>query len=398
MLTFLNKSARQLLWISCLALFLSPRAGAFDSTLTIFESHLGDLVYQLSRSVVTVESLRSVSAPHSPIKSTELVQSHISSGLIVDSIGHILVAGASIDHCDRILVHYNGMTYEAVVRGIDYRTGLALIAVTGNPGPAVKLAEVHQCTGQMVIAMGNSYGVRAAPTLGFCAGARPDGTVQFSAAISSGSVGGGLFDLSGQLIGIIIGSLGQQASPDAGVAVTSVNIREVVNYLKTRGNRPAGFVGITTADFEISPPIAIEFGGGDGRMVRSTGSVDGGYAVDHGVMITRVVPNSPASQAGLLVGDLLHSINGRVIRSAETLRSRVLATKPGSRVMLGFIRNSVAYTTELQIGQVETYGYAQDTPTSIAPVSASERRSMQQQIDSLKATLQTIEKRLQGEL
>ncbi len=393
MLRFSAKIARQLLCICCLALFLSSQASAYDSTLIAFESRISNLVYQLSQSIVTVEAVHSVTAPSKYQQSTELVQSHISSGLIIDSIGNILVAGSSIDHSERIIVHYNGLTYDATVRGVDYRTGLALISIAGNPGIAVKMAEVHQCTGQMVIAMGNSYGVRAVPTLGFCAGARADGTVQFSATISSGSVGGGLFDLSGELIGIIIGSLGQQKSPEAGIAVPSISIMEVVGYLKAKGSRPAGYVGITTADFEISPPMAL--GSVDGRMVNEGPN---SYSVDHGVMVTRVVKNSPASRAGLLVGDLLHSINGRDIPSAETLRSLVLATKPGTRVVIGFIRNGVTYSTELQIGQVESYSFVQDPTFTTASATISDRQMMQRQIDSLKTTLRAIEKRLRDGL
>ncbi len=331
-----------------LAVFFAGSSRAADSSLTSLESSLSELIYDISRSVVTVETSRSVPGDMLEGAADEAVHRLISSGTIIDSAGHILVAASTVAGYDRIIVNFQDQHLPARLIGIDYHTGLALLAVDRPIGEPARFTDRHACIGQMVVAIGNAYGLQACPTLGFCAGSRPDGSMQFSAAITPGTIGGGVFDLSGLLLGIVIGGLGHGQLFETGLAVPAHQLPSTVYELLTGGDRVAGYIGITTADIEISPGIELEAD----YQLASSGSRRQ-MIVDRGTIITQVMDRSPAALSGLRKGDLLFSMDKTPIRSAFDLIDRVRLCPPGGTIELGFIRHRRAYYVRLNVGQRE---------------------------------------------
>jgi len=264
-----------------------------------------------------------------------------------------------------------------------------VLSVGRRIGEPVKVAGRNRCAGQMVIAVGNAYGVRAAPSIGFCAGYRPDGNMQFSATITSGTIGGGVFDLSGNLVGIIIGGRGEDRWAEVGLALPASELAETVRYLCRHGDRHAGYIGIRIADVDISPGIEIPY-----PAALVTGGRTPGRIVDQGVMVTGVIPGEPAFEAGLQPGDLLFSINGLAINSATHLQEVVRSQPPGSRLDIGFIRHDNPYMVQFDVGQLADEQLRADysTPPGSLPSPSSE--SLKQEIDSLKQALRQLERRL----
>jgi S1-C subfamily serine protease len=390
MATRLSKAAKKVTAVAFWAVFFSGTVSGADTSLSRLESGLNELIYQLSRSVVTIESSTPVSPKAFQGQGDEAVQSLISSGIIYDLLGHILVAAPAVIGRERIVVRFGDEVIPARLRGIDHQTGLAVIHVNRRIGVPASFSSREGCAGQMVIAMGNSYGVPACPSLGFCAGFRPDGTIQFSSPITSGTVGGGVFDLSGNLVGLITGGIALERRLEAGLAIPAHKIPGIVRQILMQGDRPVGYIGITTADIEISPGIKLK----PVNLLVNAG-ISTSRVIERGVMVTAVVPSSPAAQAGLRKGDLLLSMNDSPLRSALDLRNRVRQTFPGTVVKLGFIRNDSPYRVHVEIGKLLF-----DSSQAYLAQPAAEyphyllQDSLRIEIESLKKALHQLEKQL----
>ena len=341
------------------AVLFWPNVSAADSTgsLSTLESAMNQLVYEVSRSVVTIEASTDVADTPGGHSDDERVINLVSSGIIYDTDGHILAAAASIVGRDHIFVDYHKRLYQAQLVGIDHQTGLALLKIARTVGFPAAFTPDQGCAGQMIIVVGNSYGVQASPSMGFCAGSRSDGELQFSAQMTSGAIGGGVFNLSGQCMGIITGGLGQTSNTEVGLALPAHRIQAIVEYLKAHGDRIAGYVGLTTTDIEISPPIEIPTVEPDPNAQVAAASsspltspeTQTTDLIDRAVLIKAVTASSAAARAGLLAGDLIFSCNGRYINSAFELEQTVHRTTPGDLITLGIMRGSTPYLVDVVV-------------------------------------------------
>jgi len=362
---------------------------AQESSLDQLESGLNELIYRVSRSVVSVESFYSFHASTQDAAENEAVYNVISTGIIFDSVGHVLTAVSPAMSRSRIQVRFENQTIPAELSAIDYRNGLALLKLARPVGDPVELGRKRGCAGQIVIAVGNSYGLRASPSMGFCAGVRPDGAVQFTAPITSGTLGGGLFDLSGRLIGIIVGGVGPENRAEAGLAVPAHRVLESGTYLISHGSRAAGYLGLSTAEIEVFPPLEIN---PPSRLVQDQVT---GIIVERGVVVTSVVPGSPAARAGLRKGDLVFSVNERPVPSALQLADLVRETPPGTVIEFGLVRQNRPYYVPVKVGQAETGSMVSSVSfffESVEQVGVGD--SLLREIESLKETIRYLEIRL----
>jgi len=346
MLKYFSRAARNSVLVLVWAVFYSSSAFGLERPLSSLETGFNDLVFEMSRSVVTIESSHRVAARTMEGTSGETVENLVSSGLIFDTLGHVLVAASSVVGQDRIVVEIDNRQISAQLVGVDYFTDMAVLKTPVRLGVPARLSSRQVCAGQMVLAMGNAYGLRASPAMGFCAGARPDGTLQFSVPVTASSFGGGVFDLSGDLLGLIVGSIGQGSR--AAVAVPAYQLPQVVDYVCRYGDRHAGYIGVSTADIEIVPPIElsspIQFAGGAGRAAA---------AISQGAVTTFIVPGSPAASAGLQKGDLIIGYDNQRLTSAGQLATLVRRSAPGITIELSFIRQAEMRGTRVTVGRKE---------------------------------------------
>jgi S1-C subfamily serine protease len=333
MLKVLFCAARLCLRAVILAVFFSAGLPAADSSLAHLGQGFNELIYTLSRSIVAVEASRQISVSSFPLTGNEAVQHNVSTGLICDSSGHILVAAQPVIDQDRIVVRFDNHTATAELVGIDYRSGLALLKMDARFGKPIMCSEQQLCAGQMVIMLGNAFGLRASPSVGFCAGARPDGGVQFTVPVSSGSIGAGVFDLSGSLLGMVIGSVDSESR--VALAVPGYKIPVIVELLRNGGDRFAGGIDVSAANTLVN-------GGTRGRRL-----------VERGVVVTRVIPNSAADRAGLRPGDLIFSFRNHPITSAPEFAGQVIQTRPGEVVEIELVRHDTYLAVQLQVDQKE---------------------------------------------
>ena len=372
-------------------ILISAGSKAADSSLAPLESGLFKLISRLSQSVVTIEASKSRVEP-SPLGLVNPgIVKVIASGVVFDSLGHIIVAASSVSGCDKLYVVYGGLKIRARLIGIDYRTGLALIKPARPIGRAVEALENYRCAGQLVIAVGNCYGLHASPSLGFCAGARDDGSLQFSAAITSGSIGGGLFDLSGKLIGAIIGGIGSGARTEAGLAIPASEIPAIVEHLIKYGDRRAGFLGVTIGEIEISPPLEI----GPANLMIS-GQISGfSRLIEQSAVITEVVQFSPAASAGLRQGDLIISVNGEQILSALEFVYRIKHAKSGSILRLEIIRQNELIYADVEIGSRNSdLNQRFGSPSGSLAKRKNSQKLIYQELETLKKAVRRLEQQL----
>lgn len=361
-----------------------------DSGLIPLENSLQSLISRVSQSIVTIEAAKSVSESLPTSQCDRKIFNLIASGIVFDTAGYILAAASSVIDRDNILVISNGQKVQAKLVGIDYQTGLALLRADRPVGLPVEALDNYRCIGQLVVAMGNSFGLHASPSLGFCAGARMDGSLQFSASISSGSIGGGVFDLSGKLIGAITGGIGEGKQAEAGLAVPASEIPGIVDYLKKNGNRLAGYLGVTLSDIEVAPAIEI----------RSANTFAGGYQqrnrlIDRTIIITEIAPESPASFVKMAKGDLIISIEGEEVISAVDFLYQIRKIRPGTIVQLGLLRQNQLFETDVIIGQRHNLSSDTEIATFASSVSSpNDDASINQELQALKKAMQRLEQRI----
>jgi S1-C subfamily serine protease len=378
-----STTAARLLLSIFSAVFFSSVAPAQDSQLLGLESGLTDLVFRASRSVVTVEASHRLPTSRFGSAADESYAKELATGIVVDTGGLILVAARPVLDKDRIGVRFEGRLVPAELVAIDFQTELALLRARGINGEPAVIAQTHSCAGQMVLAVGQAHGFRSSPSLGFCAGIRDDGVVQFSMPNLGSGLGTGVFDLSGRLLGIVSGIIGPE--PAMATAVPAHKIPGIVAHLLKRGDRRCGFIGITSQEIEISPGLVVPYGGVVPAASRSTRQ----EIIERGVLIGSVLDSSPAERAGLHVGDLIYAVNSMPINSAAGLASLVKQCQPGTKMSLDLIRREQSLTVPLVVGTKTLTVMAASSPNRLAD-------SLRGALKQLSGKIRQIESRLNG--
>jgi S1-C subfamily serine protease len=387
MLTFFTPAAARFLVVLLSAVFFGSTVVADEASLNGLESGLTDLVYRLSRSVVTVEAARRL--PTSRYGSTvdETYQKEMTTGIVVDSCGLILVAARPVLGYDRLTVRYESRAVAAELVAVDYQTELALLRATQPGGYAPELDTRHACAGQVIIALGHAFGFRSSPALGFCTGLRDDGVAQFSIPSLGNRLGSGVFDLGGHLLGIVTEVMARE--PALVMAVPAHEIPGIVNYLLNQGDRQSGFAGITSQEIEISPGLVLPRADVIPASVGSQADT-----IERGVVVTLVLPASPAARAGLVVGDLIYAVDRMPVNSAAGLASLVRQSLPGTQVQLELLRQNRYLNVPLVIGRKSLN---LDPGTSAARSSTDQSRlvdSLRQALEAMRNQLNRLENRL----
>lgn len=372
-----------------LAVFFSAKSYAASEQLNSLEAGINDLIYDVSQSIVTIEATEQIYPNNYSQQDNEAIYSIVSSGIVYDTLGRVITLAQSVVGRSLIAVRYENEIVPAKIMAVDYQTGLAVLQTFKPVGVPVRLNRTASCAGQMVLAMGNSFGLRAAPSLGFCAGYRPDGLMQFSADFSSGAYGGGVFSLSGELIGMIAGRISPENQSRIGLSLTASAIEQSVKYLAAKGDRFAGYLGLTTTEIEISPPLQINYS--NSLVTASVKSL----IVDRGVLVSEIIPNSPAERAGFRQNDLLFEINGRRINSALALAMMVKTSDPGDIFEIGYLRHNQVYYRKVKTGKNPTTGYLTQAGAEITGTPQDMvTDSIIKEISELKKSIKALENRL----
>jgi len=262
----------------------------------------------------------------------------LGSGVIVDEKGFILTNYHVIEQATKIQVKVPGDTtiFTAHVVGTDSDTDLAVIKIEApHHLPIARLGNSDGVqVGDWVLAFGSPFGLEATVTAGIVSakdranisvGKQFQRFIQTDAAINPGNSGGPLVNLAGEVIGIntaiYTSSRGYEG---VGFALPSNTAIKVYNDLVTKGKVTRGSIGITFGEDRSNNPV----------LLKELG-------VEHGIVVERVEPGSPADKAGLKAGDVITSVNGKPVMNGNDLVNPIVATPIGGSV-------EVTYTREKQ--------------------------------------------------
>lgn len=271
--------------------------------------------------------------------------SSLGSGVIVSPDGYILTNHHVVEAADQIEVALaDGRKTKAHVIGSDPETDLAVIKVE-LPGslPAITFGHPERAqVGDMVLAIGNPFGVGQTVTMGIISALKRshlglntfESFIQTDAAINPGNSGGALVDVSGNLIGINSaiyspngGSLG------IGFAIPASIAKKTMEQIIQSGSVTRGWIGAGVQ--ELTPELAESFKLGSTK----------------GVLITEIIRNSPAEQAGIKTGDILIAIDDQAIDDWNTMLETVANLPPGKVITARLMRNGVATSLPVKIGK-----------------------------------------------
>lgn len=248
------------------------------------------------------------------------------SGFITQKDGIILTNAHVVSGADRVTVTLkDGREFVAVVKGTDEVTDLAVVKIENPAGdlPIAPLGNSAQVqVGDWAIAVGNPVGLNNTVTLGIISTlARssaqvgiPDKRIDFlqtDAAINPGNSGGPLLNGRGEVIGI-----NTAIRPDAngiGFAIPIDQAKTIAATLAAGRQVPHPYVGVQMRT--LTPELA--------RQNNSNPNSPFALPEVEGVLILRVLPNTPAEAAGLRLGDVITAIDGQVINDAGQLQSIV---------------------------------------------------------------------------
>ncbi|MGC3983528.1 MAG: trypsin-like peptidase domain-containing protein [Pseudorhodoferax sp.] len=246
----------------------------------------------------------------------------LGSGVIVSPEGYVLTNNHVVEGADVIEVILNdARRAQAKVIGTDPETDLAILKIDLDKLPVMVLGSSDALqVGDQVLAIGNPFGVGQTVTSGIVSalgrnqlGMSPlQEFIQTDAAINPGNSGGALVDTAGNLLGINTAIYSRSGgSMGIGFAVPVSTAKLVLEGIVRDGQVRRGWIGVEPND--LSPELAETFG------VKTTA----------GVIITGVLQNGPAAQAGVRPGDVIAQVSGKPITNVTELLSSVAALKPG---------------------------------------------------------------------
>ena len=274
------------------------------------------------------------------------------SGVMIRDDGHIITNYHVIEGAERIVVTVGVEDKEAEVVGTDPQTDLAVLKVDGTDYPTAQIGTSEGLeVGQFVMAVGSPFGLEKTVTSGIISalqrsqlvqGAQDLTTytnlIQTDAAINPGNSGGALVNAEGELIGINTliespsGAVGAPQSAGIGFAIPIDLAMNVAEQLIEKGSADHPYLGVSTET--IDEVTAQQFA----------------LPVESGAIVRFVQPGSPAEVAGVEVGDIIVTIDGRRIEGVEDVFAAIRANDVGTEIEVVVVRGDAERTLSAQLG------------------------------------------------
>ena len=257
------------------------------------------------------------------------------SGVIISGDGYIITNNHVIADAESVEVTLNNRrTYTAKVVGRDPGSDIALLKIKAENLPYIKYGDSeHLKVGEWVLAVGNPFNLTSTVTAGIVSAKgrslplnegdyRIESFIQTDAALNMGNSGGALVNTKGLLVGItsaIVSPSGAYAGNSFAVPVSIV--KKVVNDLREFGQVQRALMGVNIDEVESEDAERLKL-----DEIK-------------GVLITRVLDNGSAKDAGLKENDVILRFDGNMVNSVSELQEQVGKHRPGDKGTVTYIRN-----------------------------------------------------------
>ena len=260
----------------------------------------------------------------------ERIQSSLGSGVIMSADGFVLTNNHVINGADEIVVALrDGREANAQVVGTDPESDLALLRIQLDNLPFIALAEGALRVGDVVLAIGNPFGVGQTVTLGIVSATGRnqlglntyEDYIQTDAAINPGNSGGALINAHGDLVGINTAIFSKSGgSQGIGFAIPAGIANRTLQDIAQHGSAIRGWLGI---EVQESTPALLNSLGLPQALT--------------GLIVTGIYPDGPADNAGLNIGDIIVNINQQPADNARRAMNQIAAVRPGDTVSIEFL-------------------------------------------------------------
>ncbi len=324
-------------------------------TLDSFQAEIGQLINIAKQAVVTVSAKSSHS--YTIDKNSGLLSifknNHeekqdnfwtVGSGIIYDQDGYIITRSSILADFDTIKVTLcDGTKYDAEYIGTDETTGLAILKIEGKNLEPTRIGNSDQLLlNSFVMVLGNSMGISPFTSFGLLSGYTEEGLFILSASINPGNIGGAVFNISGEIVGIISAQVetqislnGPNYSQQNSIAIPMNQVASMVNRVIKLHHQQATWLGI---------------------------ELDADSLIQNKLIVKRVIPGSPADRVSLKKGDRLVKFNETDLTSHEILKGLINQTQPGTSVSINFIRHKRALKVFPRIEQKWPQGFNPNQP------------------------------------
>ena len=300
--------------------------------------------------------------------------SALGSGFVISEDGFIVTNNHVIEGADEIMVEFrSGDMLQAELIGTDPNTDIALLKVTSDaPLPFVPFGNSDAArVGDWVMAVGNPLGQGFSVSVGIVSARERalsgtyDDFIQTDAAINRGNSGGPLFNLDGEVIGVNTAILSPNGgSIGIGFSMASNVVTGVVDQLQEFGETRRGWLGVRIQDVTEDIAEGLELAEARGALVTD-------------------VPDGPALEAGVEVGDVILSFDGTEIEDTRELVRIVGNSGVGETVRMLVFREGETQTLLVTLGRRETAESASTPAASAAPAEPSSSNLLGMQLTPL---------------
>lgn len=320
---------------------------------------IADLVQRVGPAVVNIDTVSNAAVPQdqfffpfgsffgAPFQNQEgmqmpqMVEKGIGSGFVVRQDGLIATNYHVVKNAQQLTVTFpDGRTAKGKVVGKDPGEDLALVKIDASNLPTLPLADPRTLrVGQWVVAIGSPLGYQHTVTAGIISAMnrtvddlndRID-FLQTDAPINPGNSGGPLLDLRGEVVGINTAIAAQ--AQGIGFAIPVDVLSHAIPQLEAHGSVERAWLGVGVQDLPANR----------NQMF---------YPSDHGALVMQVSPDSPAAKAGLQQGDIILSVDGHEVDSAQDLIRMVGEEPIGARVNLEVQREGQHKTFALSLAKM----------------------------------------------
>jgi serine protease DegS len=272
------------------------------------------------------------------------LEQSLGSGVIMDSAAHVITNHHVIASADLIRAQLaDGRIANAKIVGRDPDTDLAVLQLDLKSNiPVMPVGHSDRLrVGDIVLAIGNPVGLSQTVTQGIVSAtgrgqlgvATFENFIQTDAPINVGNSGGALINAEGELIGINTAVLAKNLGVEGiGFAIPVNLVRGVMSEILKKGRVVRGWIGIVPADIDQIEARRFNL-------------------AQPGVVVAKLYVGSPAAAVGMEPRDIILTVNGAKVATAQDTLTRIATFKPGAKIKVTGIRGTAPFESEVEVGE-----------------------------------------------